>query len=125
MNAKFLSHQKRLSGKRRILWFVLVLALADVLVWNAFRRPVIAHTMLGLSRYTVAELAQYDGTDRKKPTLLAYDGIVYDVSKGREKFYAPGKPYHMLAGTDASALLHIAGGDIIVQKYQAVGRIIP
>jgi len=51
------------------------------------------------------------------------DSKVYDVSSGRKQYYDPGKPYHMLAGTDASALLKIAGGDIIARKYPVVGRL--
>lgn len=67
-------------------------------------------------------IAQYDGTDPNKPVYLAMDGFVYDVSGGREDFYAPGRPYHYLAGKDSSALLHLAGGTIIKTKYPVVGK---
>ena len=36
--------------------------------------------------YTVAELAKYDGTDPEKPILLAFNGDVFDVTKGKQ-FY--------------------------------------
>lgn len=78
-----------------------------------------------LRTYTRVQLSLYDGSDKNLPILLAMDGRVYDVSSGRDKYYEPGKPYHMLAGTDASNLLHIAGGDIIAKKYRVVGRLLP
>jgi predicted heme/steroid binding protein len=70
--------------------------------------------------YTGSELQKFNGTDAKLPIYLAMDGYVYDVTNGRD-FYAPGGPYHYLAGKDSSADLHIAGGSIIRAKYPIVG----
>lgn len=73
--------------------------------------------------YTLAQLSLYDGSDPKLPVLIAMNGDVYDVSAGRKQFYDPGRPYHALVGTDATALLRIAGGEIIARKYPVVGRL--
>lgn len=43
----------------------------------------------------------FDGTDPKKPILLAINSTVYDVTLGR-RFYGPGGSYHFFAGKDAS-----------------------
>lgn len=51
-----------------------------------------------------AELKQYDGTDPKKPLLMAIKGQIYDVSQSRI-FYGPGGPYALFAGRDASRAL--------------------
>ena len=52
-----------------------------------------------------AELAQYDGTqDEDGPILLAADGLVFNVYKGRN-FYGPGGEYHLFAGRDATRFL--------------------
>ncbi|XP_021765144.1 membrane steroid-binding protein 2-like [Chenopodium quinoa] len=50
------------------------------------------------------ELKQYDGTDPKKPLLMAIKGQIYDVSQSR-MFYGPGGPYALFAGKDASRAL--------------------
>ncbi|KAJ7162625.1 cytochrome b5-like heme/steroid binding domain-containing protein [Mycena crocata] len=45
-------------------------------------------------------LADYDGGASGRPTYLAIDGDVYDVSKG--KTYQPGGSYHFMTGIDAA-----------------------
>mmetsp|Transcript_116704 Transcript_116704/g.238736 ORF Transcript_116704/g.238736 Transcript_116704/m.238736 type:complete len:240 (+) Transcript_116704:95-814(+) len=55
--------------------------------------------------WTEPELAPYDGTgDEDGPILLAADGLVFNVYKGRN-FYLPGCEYHIFAGRDATRLL--------------------
>ena len=55
--------------------------------------------------WTEAELAAYDGTkDPDGPILLAADGLVFNVYKGRN-FYGPGGEYHIFAGRDATRFL--------------------
>eukprot|EP00933_Yihiella_yeosuensis_P063356 TRINITY_DN66477_c0_g1_i1.p1 TRINITY_DN66477_c0_g1~~TRINITY_DN66477_c0_g1_i1.p1 ORF type:complete len:235 (+),score=52.84 TRINITY_DN66477_c0_g1_i1:77-781(+) len=55
--------------------------------------------------WTAAELAEYDGTkDDEGPILMAVDGVVLNVWKGRG-FYGPGGEYHIMAGRDATRLL--------------------
>lgn len=124
MNMKHLSRLKNLKAtKYQIMLFVVVLLVFDVIFLNTQQTKTVAAPRLPV--YSPVVLAQYDGTDPSKPILLALDGLVYDVSVGRDSYYAPGKPYHILAGVDASALLHIAGGDIITRKYPVVGRMSP
>lgn len=74
--------------------------------------------------FTVTELALYDGTDPAKPIYLGMNGLVYDVTTGRE-YYQPGGTYHWLAGKDSSADLNLIGGEIIKRKYPVVGAIAP
>lgn len=51
------------------------------------------------------ELAQYDGSqDEDGPILMAADGLVFNVWKGRN-FYGPGGEYHLFAGRDATRFL--------------------
>jgi len=57
-----------------------------------------------LGEVTLEELKQYDGSDLKKPLLMAIKGQIYDVSQSRV-FYGPGGPYHMFTGKDASRAL--------------------
>ena len=48
--------------------------------------------------WTEAELAEYNGTkDIDGPILLAADGLVFNVYKGRN-FYGPGGEYAIFAG---------------------------
>ncbi|CAK9136784.1 unnamed protein product [Ilex paraguariensis] len=57
-----------------------------------------------LGEITLEELKQYDGSDSKKPLLMAIKGQIYDVSQSR-MFYGPGGPYALFAGKDASRAL--------------------
>uniref|UniRef100_A0A2P2JSM6 Membrane steroid-binding protein 2-like n=1 Tax=Rhizophora mucronata TaxID=61149 RepID=A0A2P2JSM6_RHIMU len=57
-----------------------------------------------LGEVTVEELGQYDGSDPKKPLLMAIKGQIYDVSQSR-MFYGPGGPYALFAGKDATRAL--------------------
>ena len=75
-----------------------------------------------LPEYDSEALMRFDGTDPNKPIYLALDGLVYDVSMGREMYYGPGESYHYLVGRDASQPLHVFGAEIIKKKYQVVGR---
>lgn len=73
--------------------------------------------------FTLEELAQYNGTDSEKPIYLALNGLVYDVSGGRE-YYETGGSYHWLAGKDSSKDLNLIGGDIIKRKYPVIGKLV-
>ena len=111
------------------MWFVICMSVVSVVLTYRtlsvrWRQQSDAQQIFSSdTQYSKVSLATYDGTDPSKPILLAFEGNVYDVSAGRE-FYAPGGVYHMLAGTDATALLHIAGGSIIRKKYPIVGRFV-
>ncbi|KAJ8919574.1 hypothetical protein NQ315_002196 [Exocentrus adspersus] len=51
--------------------------------------------------FTVEELRKYDGTQGDGRVLVAVNGNVYDVTKGK-RFYGPGGPYAAFGGRDAS-----------------------
>ncbi|GFP84790.1 membrane steroid-binding protein 2 [Phtheirospermum japonicum] len=57
-----------------------------------------------LGEITAEELRQYDGSDPKKPLLVAIKGRIYDVTESRV-FYGPGGAYSVYAGKDASRAL--------------------
>ncbi|CAN6245281.1 unnamed protein product [Urochloa humidicola] len=57
-----------------------------------------------LGEVTEEELMAYDGSDPKKPLLMAIKGQIYDVTQSR-MFYGPGGPYALFAGRDASRAL--------------------
>ena len=54
--------------------------------------------------YALTELAHYDGSDPRRPLLIAIRGHVYDVTRGRS-FYGPGGPYSTFAGKDCTRAL--------------------
>jgi len=70
--------------------------------------------------FTSQELSSYDGVKDDK-TYIGFHCIVYDVTAGKDQFYAEGKGYHYLVGRDATKQLEIFGGDIIESKYPKVG----
>ncbi|KAG7305306.1 hypothetical protein JYU34_009364 [Plutella xylostella] len=50
---------------------------------------------------TVAELGKFDGTQPDGRVLLAVNGTIFDVTRGK-RFYGPGGPYSAFAGKDAT-----------------------
>jgi predicted heme/steroid binding protein len=73
-----------------------------------------------LQVFTEKTLSLYNGEDTSLPIYLAFEGLVYDVTSGKE-FYGADGPYHFLAGTDGTKLLQLIGGDIIKRKYAVIG----
>lgn len=51
--------------------------------------------------FTIQELHQYDGRQNDGRILIAVNGKVFDVTKGK-RFYGPGAAYGVFAGRDAS-----------------------
>lgn len=51
--------------------------------------------------FTLEELKEYDGVKNEGRILIAVNGKVFDVTKGKA-FYGPGGPYSIFAGRDAS-----------------------
>ncbi|XP_038213571.1 membrane-associated progesterone receptor component 1-like [Zerene cesonia] len=73
---------------------------------------------------TVAELKKYDGTNEEGRVLLAVNGIIFDVTKGK-RFYGPGGPYAAFAGKDATRGL--ATGEVATsdKEYDDVSDLTP
>ncbi|CAH2091717.1 unnamed protein product [Euphydryas editha] len=73
---------------------------------------------------TAAELKEYDGTNKEGRVLLALNGIIFDVTRGK-RFYGPGGPYAAFAGKDATRGLatgQVAASDI---EYDDVSDLSP
>lgn len=54
--------------------------------------------------FTLEQLREYDGKGKNGRILIAVNGKVFDVTKGR-RFYGPGGPYGLFSGRDASRAL--------------------
>uniref|UniRef100_U5EFV8 Putative membrane associated progesterone receptor n=1 Tax=Corethrella appendiculata TaxID=1370023 RepID=U5EFV8_9DIPT len=64
--------------------------------------PVIEPELPKLRRdFTIQELKEFDGKQSDGRVLVAVNGSVYDVTKGK-RFYGPGGPYAAFGGRDAS-----------------------
>lgn len=63
-----------------------------------------------LGEVTEEQLMEYDGSDPKKPLLMAIKGNIYDVSQSR-MFYGPGGRYALFAGRDATRALALMSFD--------------
>ncbi|KAF9617590.1 hypothetical protein IFM89_037402 [Coptis chinensis] len=70
--------------------------------YEAEMEPLAPPVQLG--EVTEEELKVYDGSDSKKPLLMAIKGQIYDVTQSRV-YYGPGGPYALFAGKDASRAL--------------------
>lgn len=86
------------------------------------KKEVATSVTSGLVEYSLEELAKYDGTDPQKPIYIGMNGLVYDVTAGRN-YYEPNGSYHFLAGKDSSEQLNLIGGDIIKRKYPVIGKL--
>lgn len=87
---------------------LVLVGVITVLIFKIFRsrqQPTAAPPAPELPRLrkdlTVAELRQFDGTQADGRVLVAVNGSVYDVTKGK-RFYGPGGPYAAFGGRDAS-----------------------
>jgi membrane-associated progesterone receptor component len=68
---------------------------------------------------TVQELRKYDGNTPDTPILLAVNGKIFNVTKGR-RFYGPGGPYEALAGHDASRAFALFQTDSVKEEYDDI-----
>jgi predicted heme/steroid binding protein len=113
--------RRRKMGMKKIIDNRLYLLIVIVLLFGIGSKMTLSYKA-DLPVFTKEELVKYDGNDSNIPVYIAFDGLVYDVTTGRENFYDPGKPYHFLAGRDSTAELNFAGGNMIKSRYKVVGR---
>ncbi|KAL3266195.1 hypothetical protein HHI36_010378 [Cryptolaemus montrouzieri] len=66
--------------------------------------------------FSVEELRKYDGTQEDGRVLVAVNGNVYDVTKGK-RFYGPGGPYAAFGGKDASRGLATFQVSVKTEEY--------
>jgi predicted heme/steroid binding protein len=108
-----------------ILIVLMVIDLAALILSHSIKtvsRPGGEVAGVSTQIFTVAELKQYDGSDPNLPIYLAIDGVVYDVTNGRN-LYGKNGAYHSLAGRDSSTIMRLAGTDVIKTKYPVVGKL--
>ena len=107
-----------------ILFFAVVLVSGSAFAMRGLgflKRPAAVETGK-LPAMKPEELKAFNGSKAGKPIYLGFEGLVYDVSAGKE-YYQTGGTYHYLAGRDSTADLRIAGGDIIKRKYPVIARL--
>ncbi|EDX03377.1 membrane steroid-binding protein 1 [Drosophila simulans] len=70
---------------------------------------------------TLEELTAFDGSSPSLPIYTALNGLIYDLSPGREKFSSHG-PYSLLAGCNANKVLNIACSSMGVCAANVIRR---
>jgi len=65
---------------------------------------------------TLSELRQYDGSQPDSRILVAVNGKIFDVTRGK-RFYGPGGPYSSFAGHDASRALAMFQTELVKDEY--------
>lgn len=65
----------------------------------------------GLPVFSAAELARYDGAAPGSRILLAFNGVVYDVTDKGAVFYGPGAGYSLFAARDSTRALALGSLD--------------
>lgn len=115
------------TKKTLVVWVAVFTATVLIVVgWNFWKtKNSLNRSGLIISQkiFTAEDIKGFGGTVEDKPIYIALDGLVYDVSLGKE-FYNVSGPYHYLAGRDSSKELNIIGGSIIKKKYPVIGRFI-
>lgn len=118
---------KKTNRNKIVFWCsTFVLFFTATMIWNISKpKTEIFKTSsdLTMKTFTLESIREFDGTDNNKPIYIAMNGLVYDVSAGRE-FYNTEGPYHYLAGKDSSTELNLVGGSIIKRKYPVIGKLI-
>uniref|UniRef100_A0A6P4E6H6 Uncharacterized protein LOC108037120 n=1 Tax=Drosophila rhopaloa TaxID=1041015 RepID=A0A6P4E6H6_DRORH len=70
---------------------------------------------------SLGELTAFDGMRNDQPIYTALNGLIYDLSPGREKFLSHG-PYSFLAGCNANKVLNIACNSMGVCAADVINR---
>lgn len=112
--------KKKKTTIKKLLIVILVITVYLIFKYIKLNKSICND--MDIPTFTTGTISEFNGNDASKPIYLAFEGCVYDVSPGREKFYGPNMEYNYLAGTDATSELHIAGGGIIKAKYKIVGK---
>ncbi|XP_064482274.1 membrane-associated progesterone receptor component 1-like [Ornithodoros turicata] len=73
---------------------------------------------------TLSEIRKFDGTGEDGRVLVAVNGKVFDVTKGKN-FYGPGGPYHAFAGHDASRGLATFSVETAKEEYDDLSDLNP
>ncbi len=105
--------------KKIIIIILVVILIINVIYILIPIKTDIPEIYKNLPQISQAEMAKHDGSN-DSPIYIALNGLVYDVTAGKE-FYASGGPYQYLAGRDSSKELNLIGGNIIKQKYPVIG----
>ncbi len=75
-----------------------------------------------MRQFTAEQLAEFDGTSGK-PTYVAYNGKVYDVSEGPN--WDAGAHYEHMGGEDhTEAMQDAPHGDEVFEDFTVVGELI-
>lgn len=87
---------------------IALLGVCAFLLYKVFKdatppEPVPEPTILPMKRrdFTLEELREFDGRSGEGRILIAVNGKVFDMTRGK-KYYGPGGPYEIFAGRDAS-----------------------
>ena len=74
--------------------------------------------------FTEQELKQYDGSSRKKPTYIAYKGIVYDVSSNSHWRDGLHRNLHFAGQDLTNEIVESPHGESVFAKLLVVGVIV-
>ncbi|KAG2199740.1 hypothetical protein INT46_008681 [Mucor plumbeus] len=86
-------------------WALVAILAYVVKSYATSSKPVIQEAkhpeVMIFKNYTPLDLLPFDGLGKEGRILMAVNGSIYDVTRGRN-FYGPGGPYANFAGHDAS-----------------------
>lgn len=118
---------KLMSSKNFLgLVFIILILILGFRIYTLYKISTIDTSIpeqyQSLPMMSLQELAKYDGTDPNLPIYIGLNGLVYDVTPGKE-YYQKGNVYNYITGKDSSELLNQIGGDIIARKYKAIAKL--
>ncbi len=113
------STQKKTIYKKIILTTIVLIIYFGIKI---LQKPISECSNLDIQVFNQDSIKDFNGTSEYKPIYIAYNGCVYDVTPGKDKFYGVEMEYNYLTGKDSSEELNIAGGGIIKNKYKVIGK---
>lgn len=105
--------------KKIIITVLIVILIINIIYLLIPVKTDIPEKYKNLPQISQTEIAKHNGSN-DSPIYIALNGLVYDVTAGKE-FYIPSGPYHYLAGKDSSKELNLIGGNLIKNKYPVIG----